>query len=172
MVLGKWPEVNLLFYNDNLYPIYNNFNNLFMTIFTYCFYNVKYKLTHCYLLMSVLALTILGSFNIWPCMIISFSTLKITLIECKIYVFVTEAPSSFGENLYNFFSEEGGRLGVGGRRGVSLVCWVFSLWSVNCCFLKKLIQQLHNNVNIILNTNILTSDIFNFWIFAMYQISQ
>lgn len=68
-------------------------------------------------------------------MIISFSTLKITLIECKIYVFVTEAPSSFGENLYNFFSEEGGRLGGGSKLSLLglqlMVCKLLFLEKIN-----------------------------------------
>lgn len=71
-------------------------------------------------------------------MIISFSTLKITLIECKIYVFVTEAPSSFGENLYNFFSEEGGRLGWGGAEGSKLSLLGLQLMVCKLLFLEKI----------------------------------
>lgn len=41
MVFEKRLEVNLFFYNDNYYLICNNFDNLFMIIFIYCFYNFK-----------------------------------------------------------------------------------------------------------------------------------
>lgn len=123
MVLEKRLEVNLLFYNDNHYPICNNFDNLFMTIFTYCFYNFKYELTHCYIYTSVLVhvLAILGSFNIWLCLIILFITLKITLIEYKlsVTVFLLQKNTTIISR---------GKAGLGG--GGNLVCWVF-----NCFFL-------------------------------------
>lgn len=112
----------MLFYNDNHYPICNNFDNLFMTIFTYCFYNFKYELTHCYIYTSVLVLAILGSFNIWLCLIILFITLKITLIEYKLSVTVFLLQKH-----HHRFSGEGG---AGGGGGGNLVCWVF-----NCFFL-------------------------------------
>lgn len=139
---------SICFYNDNHFPICNNFDNLFMTIFTYCFYNFKYELTHCYIYTSVLVLAILGSFNIWLCLIILFITLKITLIEYKLSVTVFLLQKH-----HHHFSGEGGA-GAGGN----LVCWVF-----NCFFffflLNKLVKQLENDVIIILITNILTSDI-------------
>lgn len=64
MVFEKRLEVNLFFYNDNYYLICNNFDNLFMIIFIYCFYNFKYELIYCYIYTLVLVFVIFGLFNI------------------------------------------------------------------------------------------------------------
>lgn len=64
MVFEKRLEINLFFYNDNYYLICNNFDNLFMIIFIYCFYNFKYELIYCYIYTLVLVFVIFGLFNI------------------------------------------------------------------------------------------------------------